>query len=112
MAGPEDKVKRQVTKILKSFGEDCWYFMPVQTGFGRPGLDYHCCLCGVAFFVETKARGKKPTPRQENTIREMRAAGSKVFVIDGPGGYGELILWMHNTQRDSGKDEYAPIEDI
>ena len=77
---PEGKVKAAVKKSLDAHG--AYYFMPVQNGMGAPGLDFHCAHKGHAFFIETKAPGKKPTQRQEVTMAKMGKSG-KVFVIDG-----------------------------
>jgi len=91
---PEGKVKRRVTQILKK-ADSCYYFMPVQTGYGSPTLDYLGCSRGRAFAIETKAPGKVPTRRQVSIIREMNRAEMKVFVIDGsPYQYEELRLWL------------------
>lgn len=79
---PEGKVKRKVSQILKG-AEELYYFMPVQTGYGSPTLDYLGCSRGRAFAIETKAPGKKPTARQVAIMQEMLAAGMAVFVIDG-----------------------------
>ena len=89
---PEGIVKDEVKKICKEWG--CYVFMPVQAGYGAPALDLHCIFRGVAFCVETKAPGKKPTPRQLNTIAAIEAAGGKCFVIDGEEGYKELREWL------------------
>lgn len=95
MAGtPEGKVKRHVSRILKG-SDECYYFMPVQTGYGSPTLDYLGGSRGRAFAIETKAPGKTPTIRQLAIIREMEKAKMKVFVIDGePAQYEELRLWL------------------
>jgi len=96
MAGtPEAKVKRHVSQTLKR-AEAVYYFMPVQTGYGSPTLDYLGSSHGRAFAIETKAPGKKPTLRQVAIIREMEAAGMKVFVIAGdPKEYEALRLWLY-----------------
>jgi hypothetical protein len=51
---------------------------------GKPALD--CILCLNGFFVtfETKAPGKKPTPRQKQTIEDLRLANAMVFIVDSP----------------------------
>ena len=91
---PEGKVKRHVSQILKR-AEEVYYFMPVQTGYGSPTLDYLGSSRGRSFAIETKAPGKKPTVRQLAIIKEMEAAKMKVFVIDGqPFQYEELRLWL------------------
>jgi len=93
-ATPEAKVKRRVSQILKRAAK-VYYFMPVQTGYGSPTLDYLGCSRGRAFAIETKAPGKKPTIRQEAIIKEMEATNMTVFVIDGePAQYEELRLWL------------------
>jgi hypothetical protein len=92
---PEGKVKKSVTDILKKHG--VYYHMPVQAGYGKPTLDYIGCVAGKFFAIETKAPGKKPTPRQVVTIGEMMASNAKVFVIDGdPKQLEELDIWLHH----------------
>lgn len=78
---PEGKVKDKVKRLLKKYG--CYYFMPVQTGYGASTLDILACAGGVFLSIETKAPGKKPTPRQELCIADIRLAGGVVFVCDG-----------------------------
>ena len=90
MRTPEGIVKDKVKKVLKRCG--VYYHMPVVNGLGKPTLDFVGCADGGFFAIETKAPGKKPTPRQELTIAEMRAAGGKVFVIDGD--TTELEAWL------------------
>lgn len=85
---PEGRVKELVKAVLKETG--AYKFMPVQNGMGEPGLDFYCCFRGWFIAIETKAPGKVPTPRQEDTIRRIRDAGGIVFVIDGPAGVSEL----------------------
>lgn len=86
---PEAKVKNRVKKILKAHG--CYYFMPVQTGYGAATLDFLICCNGTFVAIETKAPGKVPTKRQELTIKEMTEAGAIVFVIDGTGDQYESL---------------------
>ncbi len=95
MSTPEGAVKRKVSKLLKSYAPDLYYAMPVPGGFGKQGLDYEGCYRGKFFAIETKAPGKKPTERQELTMRQMRAAGAIVFVTDGP--LEEIEEWLSST---------------
>ena len=93
-ATPEGKVKRRVSQILKH-SDCCYYFMPVQTGYGSPTLDYLGSSRGRAFAIETKAPGKVPTVRQNAIIKEMEGANMRVFIIAGdPVEYEELRLWL------------------
>lgn len=117
MSTPESKIKNEVKKILNEFAGDGMpfpdntmhkplkAFWPVQNGMGSPSLDCLVCYYGLMIAIETKAPGKKPTPRQETTIAEYRAAGAIVLVIDGEKGYEELrqalnlIKWSHADNR-------------
>lgn len=78
---PEGKVKDRIKHTLKGYG--AYYHMPVQNGMGAPTLDFIGCYYGHFFAIEAKAPGKKPTARQELTIRTMTQAGAAVFIIDG-----------------------------
>lgn len=81
MATPEGKVKEKVKQLLRKY--NVYWHMPVQSGFGAPSLDFICCVVGKYLAIETKAPGKKPTPRQEETIRQIQLSGGRCFVIDG-----------------------------
>lgn len=72
-----------VKKLLDRYGEDAYREMPVPGGFGKSGLDFTICFFGHFIAVETKAPGKKPTPRQELRTKEITRAGGAVFVVDG-----------------------------
>lgn len=87
---PEGRTKAKVKRVLGKPG--IYFHMPVQNGMGAPTLDFVGCAAGQFFAIETKAPGKKPTPRQEITISQMQAAGGKVFVIDGD--TTELEAWL------------------
>lgn len=97
MPTPEGRVKLRVSALLRSYG--VYYCMPVQAGYGRPLLDYYGCLNGLFFAVETKAQGKKPTPRQEVTMQDIRRAGGTVFVVSTNEDLATLEAWIrrHTT---------------
>lgn len=97
---PEGKVKQKVKNLLtdsKQWGK-IYQFWPVQSGYGSSTLDCLGCYQGRAFAVETKAPGKKPTPRQRLCIREMEEAGAAVFVIDGAQRLQVLEEWLRNVR--------------
>lgn len=98
MATSEGRIKLAVKEILRNHG--AYWHMPVQNGMGAPTLDFICCFKGRYFAIETKAPGKKPTPRQEITISEIEKAGGRVFVIDGD--YSELEEWLNPKKDDGG----------
>ena len=90
---PEGRTKAKISELLKAAG--AYYHMPVQNGMGKPTLDYIGCHHGRFFAIEAKAPGKKPTPRQEGTIKEINLAMGMVFVIDGTdGSYDLLKMWL------------------
>lgn len=81
MPTPEYKIKAKFNKRLKEI-KLVWRFMPVPSGYGLPSLDYLLCVGGYFVAVEAKAGPKKqPTPRQDATMAEIKAAGGFVFVI-------------------------------
>jgi hypothetical protein len=96
---PEGRVKEKVSRLLKE-AEGMYYWMPVPSGFGDATLDYVGCYLGRYFAIETKAPGKKPTLRQQQTIAAMGRAGGKVFVIDG--NTEELEQWI--------RDHHSPLD--
>ena len=95
MPTPEGKVEEGVKKLLKRYG--VYWHCPVMNGMGAPSLDFVCCFQGRYFAIETKAFGKKPTPRQEETMRQIRGAGGRCFVIDG--GLSELELFLEEVSN-------------
>jgi hypothetical protein len=80
----ERDTKRAINEVLGKYKPAVYWYMPVPTGYGRSTLDYLGVVRGHGFAVEAKAPGKKPKPRQNMIIDEIRAAGGKVFVIDSP----------------------------
>ena len=104
---PEGKIKVRVRNLLNFYG--AYYFQPVQMGYGAAGLDFHCMLTGaVAFFIETKAPGKKPTPRQQAMIEKLRYMGAVVFVIDTEVTLAELRGWLDEYSRSATDRIHVP----
>jgi hypothetical protein len=105
---PEGKIKAKIKKLLDSYGERLYYFMPVPTGYGKRSVDYLCCVDGLFFAIEAKRPGAKPTAYQEITLQQIRFAGGTVFVINGDGGiealrrfvdYVVIYRGQHDGQR-------------
>lgn len=98
---PEGKVKARVKRVLNSFGAT-YFEMPVPTGYGKSGLDFSCCVNGRALFIETKAPGENPTPRQRETMTKQLSAGASVFIISGEEGLCALFRWLlrHTRRKD------------
>jgi hypothetical protein len=105
---PEGKIKKLVKKVLDEFSESVndgvfhtsvlKQFWPVPAGFGASDLDCIVCYYGRYIAIETKAPGKRPTPRQELTIAQTRGAGGPVFVIDGEKGLFDLRAYLQGIK--------------
>jgi hypothetical protein len=98
----EPEVKRWIKDVLKEY--KVYALMPVQTGRGAAGLDFHCVVewCGIAlaFFIEAKEFGKEPTERQDLFIKQRRREQkAKTFVIDGMVGVNELRVWLEKLRQ-------------
>ncbi len=94
---PEGRVKAAIKRVLKAHG--CWWYMPVPGGFGEPTLDFICAIDGRIFCIEAKAPGKKPTPRQQETMRRYEEKGVPCIVIDGDTGpLVELITTLGGSE--------------
>jgi hypothetical protein len=78
---PEGRVKAWLDGELDKRKPSVWKFKPVQTGFGKPALDYILCVNGWFVTIETKAEGKKLTERQKATRRDINMAGGPVYVV-------------------------------
>jgi len=81
---PEGKMKAAIKIVLETYREQgkLYYFMPVQTGYGKPTLDYLGFILGYGFAIEAKAPGKKLRDRQLGIAKDIRQSGAPVFVID------------------------------
>ena len=77
---PEGRIKAKLKRELDKL-PNVYRFMPVQNGMGAPALDFYLCIEGGFVAIETKAPGKKLTPRQEATRDNITAAGGTVYVI-------------------------------
>lgn len=95
---PEGIVKVKVKKVLAKYGEELDAFFPVQNGMGTPALDCIICYRGHHIEIETKAPGKKLTPRQIITAEKKEKAGAKVFVIDGDIGCARLDEYLRELK--------------
>lgn len=88
---PEGKIKKMVRNVLAEFSEmhnvdgfvvaTIKQYWPVPTGFGASDIDCIVCYYGRYISIETKAPGKKPTPRQKLTLAETKSAGGMALVI-------------------------------
>lgn len=81
---PEGKVKKRLLDCLKSLGDDCFYYMPVQNGMGQSGIpDVMAIIHRVPFAFECKATPKQhPTTLQAMALDRIHKAGGLAWVVD------------------------------
>jgi hypothetical protein len=92
---PEGKVKQAITKFLKE-QEDCWWAMPVVSGYGKPLLDYIGCSRGRFFAIEAKSFGKPLTPRQQYTIVSISMSRGQTFIVRDTEIPAYIVEWFKN----------------
>ena len=102
MATPESIVKNRVKEVLRK--HNVYFFMPVQSGFGAAGLDFHCVVgvenIPVAFFCETKAFLKPTTLRQDEFIANReKHQGATTFVVDDEPTLKRLEQWLIKLEQ-------------
>lgn len=94
MSTPEGRIKNRLNRALDKRFPTHYRFMPVQMGLGASTLDYLICIDGLFFGVETKAPGKKPTPRQKTIIDKIELAGGCTFVVNSNQSISEALAGM------------------
>jgi hypothetical protein len=117
---PEGRVKQHINKVLAAF-PSVYSFMPVQFGMGASGVDFHCVvgmlvqfptglvdMVPLAFFIEAKKPGDKPTGRQDLFLKERHAKQNcKCFIIDeDPSirkgkGLDDLAEWLGKIENNN-----------
>lgn len=80
---PEGAVKRDCKKFLESFGPQVYQYWPVQTGYGKRGLDVFLCVRGRFIGVECKKPDvNEPTKFQGITMSEVVVAGGITLLVN------------------------------
>jgi len=78
----EAGVKEEVKKILNRT-PDCWWYMPVQTGYGVHGIpDFVACIRGSFIAIETKFGRNKLSAWQEKQKDGITKAKGMYFIIN------------------------------
>lgn len=90
---PEGRIKTKLKARLKQLNLK-YEFWPVQMGFGSTTLDCLLCINGRFVAIETKARGKKLTPRQTKTRLDIEAAGGLVLVVDSEASLDVAMTYL------------------
>jgi hypothetical protein len=98
---PEGKIKGYVRKILDKYKGELDQYWPVPAGFGPSHLDCIVCFRGYFISIETKAPGKKPTPRQKQRIDSVKRAGGYALVVDGDSSLKELEELLYSLEKNN-----------
>lgn len=78
----EADVKRRIKEILDDM-DNCWYYMPVQTGYGVKGIpDFVGCVAGSFFSLEAKYGKNKESAWQVKQGKAIKLAGGTYLVIN------------------------------
>lgn len=93
---PEGKVKTAIKKVLNSFGNDLYYFMPVQMGMGSRTLDFLVCYRGKFFGIEAKAPGGQPTKLQQLCMHKINQSGGECITISSLEEVFPLRHWLES----------------
>ena len=110
---PEGKVKDEIKRILKGF--NVHYDMPVNVGFGKKGVDFHCAIKtpigALAFYIEAKRPGEEVTALQNAFLRDRREQqGAQTFEIDGWEGLRKLTEFLERIEAMNGEHSHACYE--
>lgn len=100
MSTPEGRVKAMLKRKMKVAFPKAWAFMPVQSGYGAPALDFIFCIDGVFVTIETKKDPKaKLTPTQESTAAAIAVAGGVVLRVHDEASADQAIAHIHLHKR-------------
>jgi hypothetical protein len=79
----EADVKAEVKRVLATYGDRIWWFMPVPTGFGVQGVpDFVCSFAGRFVGIETKFGSNGLTKFQIKQIEAITKTGGATMVIN------------------------------
>ncbi len=85
----EKHIEQKLVKRVKALGGLALKLNPL----GMDGIPDRLILLpkGIAFFVETKAPGKKPRALQVNRMKQLERLGFSCFVLDDDKQLDEVI---------------------
>lgn len=89
----EKSIVNSILKYLKA-QPGCFVWKEHGGQYGTAGIpDIICCKDGQFFAFEVKRPGNKPTKLQNETIKDIRAAGGRAFVVYSLEDVKEAISW-------------------
>lgn len=85
----EKQIEQKLVKRVKALGGLALKLNPL----GMDGIPDRLILLpkGIAFFIETKAPGKKPRALQVNRMKQLERLGFTCFVLDDDKQIDEVI---------------------
>lgn len=90
----ESEVEDYLVKCVKKLGGE----VRKVKWIGRRGApDRFVMVCGLNFFVELKAPGKKPNEQQQREIKSLKSKDVAVYVVDSINAVDQLlstIVWV------------------
>ena len=88
-----------------------WYYFAVQGMMSVKGIpDIVGFYRGIAFFLELKAPGRKPTGFQRLQIDAISCSGGEVFVVDGPESLKIFEEWLEEIDEGANYQEFLDSE--
>lgn len=98
----ERTIENKLVTEIKKIGGICWKFtVPSVSGVPDRIILYN----GAAYFVETKAPGKKPRPLQQKIHRDLAKQGFNVWVIDSMEQLSLFIDYLTDTSIRNTQEE-------
>jgi len=90
----ESEIEAYLVKCVKKLGGE----VRKVKWIGRRGApDRFVMVCGLNFFVELKAPGKKPSEQQRYEIESLKSRDVAVYVVDSINAVDQLlstIVWV------------------
>lgn len=94
---PEGTVKDDIKKLLEAKVPDLYYFMPVQAGYGKRGLDFFVCYKGMFIAIEAKRAGARAKKFQSDLVEDIRDAHGHALVADNAADVENLLDYIERN---------------
>lgn len=95
MRTPERIEKDKIRHYLDS--RAAYYFMPVQTGYGRRTVDILACIRGRFWAIEVKRDNSQIPVRQRQILEEIEQAGGMTTWGDAERVIRDIEKWFSTT---------------
>lgn len=102
---PEKRVKKKVIEMLKSLGQEVYYFFPMTGGYGKSGVpDIVGCYRGMFFAIECKAGKNTTTALQDREILLIHNAGGVVWIVNEHNA-NDVVAVLKSQQQEDTEEE-------